>query len=650
VTVPDTPVVSAEPEITEMARAADIGETVAIVRILQASGLVLLVSGWLLPWLVTPGANGVGQSAWDGMTHLRSAAAVLLLLAGLGAGLTMLSTAVELSRRAGPALHAPSRSTARTGAGLGALFLLVVLLLADLKAALVTGAILIGVVAAIAALAWSATLARRLPPRLSNPRGRLVLEVVALALAGIAALLVHGGDGALGRPGSDAYLNTPVWMTLTGLVLLIIADSSRPLLARNRRIALGLAIAAGIAFPFVFGHSADFIAWAAQSAAIYILLAQGLNVVVGFAGLLDLGYAAFFAIGAYVTAYLSSGRTIDLGSWVVVVALSALALLITNATRRRFGLAAWAPIAAAGAVAVIGVLLLGPASFHFAQIHLPFWVLIFLGASVAAMFGAVLGAPTLRLRGDYLAIVTLGFGEIVPDLARNNVFGLTGGPNGISAIDQPALPVYNHGHAAIEFGLNGANPVPYYATLLVLIALVVVVLRNVERSRLGRAWVAIREDEVAAAATGINTVTTKLLAFAIGASVSGFAGAFYGAIVGAITPEAFEFAVSVTALSTVVLGGIGSITGVTLGAVVISFLIYWVLPHLQGWMQTFGTTVHTEALATIDYSQYKYIAYGLILVAIMLLRPGGLLPSRARRVELQTGTESEALAAVSGTA
>ena len=591
-----------QPDVTELARAADIVESAAIVRILQGSGLVLLMSGFLLPWWVTPGANGIGKSAWDGMTRLGSTAGIVLLVTALCAAVIVFSTAVEMSRRVKTALRPPQRSTVQTGVGLGALFLLVVLLLSDVKAALVTGAVLLGIVAAGGLVAAGASVMRRLPPVVSRPTTRLVLEAIAAVGVALAALLVHGGDTALGTPGADAYLNTPLWMTLTGFVVLLIADAARPLLARRKRIALAIAIAAGIAFPFVFGHSADFIAWAAQSAAIYILLAQGLNVVVGFAGLLDLGYAAFFAIGAYVTAYFSSGHSLTI------------------------------------------------AALSFTDLHLPFWVLIFLGAAVASLFGAVLGAPTLRLRGDYLAIVTLGFGEIVPDLARNNVFGLTGGPNGISAIDQPALPVYNHGHAAFEFGLNGANPIPYYVTLLILIALVVVVLRNLERSRLGRAWVAIREDEVAAAATGINTVSTKLLAFAIGASVSGFAGAFYGAIVGAITPEAFEFAVSVTVLSTVVLGGIGSITGVTLGAVVISFLIYWVLPHLQGWMQTFGTTVHTEALATIDYSQYKYIAYGLILMAIMLLRPGGLLPSRARRVELQTGTESEALAAVSGTA
>ncbi|TMD09714.1 MAG: branched-chain amino acid ABC transporter permease [Chloroflexi bacterium] len=175
-------------------------------------------------------------------------------------------------------------------------------------------------------------------------------------------------------------------------------------------------------------------------------------------------------------------------------------------------------------------------------------------------------------------------------------------------------------------------------------------MRNLERSRLGRAWVAIREDEVAASATGINTVTTKLLAFSIGAAVSGFAGAFYGAELGIVSPDDFQFAVSVTALSTVVLGGIGSITGAAVGGLLISFIIFWILPHAQEWSTTLGNNTGFTALSTVDYSKYVYIVYGVILVGIMLLRPAGLIPSRARKVELQAGGESESLAAVRGKA
>ena len=183
-------------------------------------------------------------------------------------------------------------------------------------------------------------------------------------------------------------------------------------------------------------------------------------------------------------------------------------------------------------------------------------MLIFLGAAIASLFGAILGAPTLRLRGDYLAIVTLGFGEIIPDLATNNVFNLTGGANGISGIDQPHFGPLNF----------SASPRWYYwCDAARRSSRSSCCLRNIERSRVGRAWVALREDEVAAAATGINTTTTKLLAFAIGASVSGLAGAFYGSIVTIVSPDDFSFSVSIAVLSIIVLGGIGNIAGVILG-------------------------------------------------------------------------------------
>ncbi len=252
-------------------------------------------------------------------------------------------------------------------------------------------------------------------------------------------------------------------------------------------------------------------------------------------------------------------------------------------------------------------------------------MLIFLGAAIASMFGAVLGAPTLRLRGDYLAIVTLGFGEIIPDLATNNVFNLTGGPNGISGIDQPH-------YGFLDFS---ASPRWYYWALLLVFVAVIVLLRNIERSRVGRAWVALREDEVAAAATGINTTTTKLLAFAIGASVSGLAGAFYGSIVSIVSPDDFSFSVSIAVLSIIVLGGIGNIAGVILGSFILTFVIFWVLPNMNEWSTTLSQTVHVPAIANIDFSSYTYIIYGVALILMMLLRPGGLLteprsPHRAR--------------------
>jgi branched-chain amino acid transport system permease protein len=267
-------------------------------------------------------------------------------------------------------------------------------------------------------------------------------------------------------------------------------------------------------------------------------------------------------------------------------------------------------------------------------------VLIFLGAAIASMFGAVLGAPTLRLRGDYLAIVTLGFGEIIPDLANNNALNLTGGANGLSGIDQPHLGPFDF----------STSPRWYYWSLLIVVIAVVVLLRNIERSRVGRAWVALREDEVAAAATGINTTTTKLLAFAIGASVSGFAGAFYGSLVTIVSPDDFSFSVSIAVLSIIVLGGIGNITGVILGSFILTFVIFWVLPNMNEWSATLSQTVHVPAIANINLSNYTYIIYGVALILMMLLRPGGLLPSRARRIELESSGESESLAAVQGVA
>ncbi len=529
----------AEPQVKvdlpDTARQTRIVESSAVLWLLLVSGALLLVLGWLLPWFVEQTASGIGHSPMDVIV------------------------------------------SSPTGIGWIAVW--------------VMGICMVALIAGIAYDAY-ATMSQRVEPyRWSRIRAGVALLGVACVLL-VLILVTTRTELVFGDLTPDAITDNAVWIMLTGFAVLAYAYGLRGWIVRHGGLAFtAVAFVLGGLFPLVFNQSPGFVVWGAQFAGIYMLLALGLNVVVGFAGLLDLGYAAFFAIGAYTTASLAS-------------------------------------------------------SAH--GIHLPFWVLIFVGAAVAGLFGALLGAPTLRLRGDYLAIVTLGFGEIVPDAAKNNLFGATGGPNGISGIDSPAFPT--HSHPTLDFGLFGANPRPYYWTIIVLVALMVVVLRNVERSRLGRAWVAIREDEVAAAATGINTVATKLLAFAIGASVSGFAGAFFGAMLGTVTPDNFEFAVSVTALTTVVLGGIGNITGVLVGALLVSFVIFWVLPGMQEWMGTLGNTIGVSGLSSIQYSDYKFIVYGLILIGIMLLRPSGLIPSRARKVELETGAESEPLAAVRETA
>ena len=319
-------------------------------------------------------------------------------------------------------------------------------------------------------------------------------------------------------------------------------------------------------------------------AGVFILLALGLNIVVGYAGLLDLGYAAFFAIGAYTYAILASS--------------------------------------------------------HF-NIHIAFFPLLLLSAFVAAFFGVILGAPTLRLRGDYLAIVTLGFGEIVPRVVLN-LDKLTGGVDGLSALDQPRLPAIGP-IPALNFGFN---PVPYYYTILAVIILSIILIRNLQFSRLGRAWQAIREDELAAASMGINTVTTKLLAFAMGAAFSGFGGSFYASKLALVTPEAFGFVVSVTILCMVVLGGMGNIAGVIVGAAAIYGLTTYVLIQLPAWMSGLADATGLTFLTGIDFTKYNFIIFGLLLISFMLLRPQGLLPSRVRRAELKGGDTTSGMGAV----
>ncbi len=383
--------------------------------------------------------------------------------------------------------------------------------------------------------------------------------------------------------------------------------------ARRTLVGWAVVFALLLALPFVDTNGGDIDGFA--NSGTYVLLALGLNIVVGFTGLLDLGYAAFFALGAYTYGLAASFQ--------LKIPWSAL----------------WIPFVWLGQVSQVRF-----GSGDVAQLHFSYWIMLPLAALICAGFGLLFGAPTLRLRGDYLAIVTLGFGEIIPDLATNNALGLTGGPNGLSGIDQPHITI---GSLDINFG---SNPSWFYWSLLIVVIAVVILLRNLQRARIGRAWMALREDEVAAAATGINTTSSKLLAFAIGASVSGLAGAFYGSIVTIVSPDDFSFSVSVAVLSVIVLGGIGNITGVILGSFVLTFVIFWALPHMNEWSTTVSQTIGAPALANIDFTKYTYMVYGAALMVMMLFRPGGLLPSRARKVELESGVESESLAAVQGRA
>ena len=378
---------------------------------------------------------------------------------------------------------------------------------------------------------------------------------------------------------------------------------------RDRDAAVyGILVIVAILFPIVDIYATGGTADVSQAtrAGTFVLLAIGLNVVVGFAGLLDLGYAAFYAIGAYTYALLASPQ-------------------------------------------------LGASPAHHA-VHGNFWILIFVSMFIAAAFGAILGFPTLRLRGDYLAIVTLGFGEIVPQLFYN-FDQWTGGINAIGLIDQPHLPFWlqgpwsGDGPVAIVTNFNfNSDPVAFYVLIVILIAIAVILVSNMYKSRLGRAWMAIREDEVAAAAMGINTVTTKLLAFGIGASFSGFAGAYYGANIALVSPDNFLFIVSITVLVMVVLGGMGNISGVIVGALALYFVVFYLIPGLPDNVTNLAGSIGLSPELTSNIAdattRLNFIIYGLILVAMMLLRPQGLLPSRVREAELKHAAVQEEEAAV----
>jgi ABC-type branched-subunit amino acid transport system permease subunit len=333
------------------------------------------------------------------------------------------------------------------------------------------------------------------------------------------------------------------------------------------------------------------------NAGVFVLLALGLNIVVGVAGLLDLGYAAFFAIGAYTYAFVAS----PFGNGILGIDVQA---------------------ALGDAVGVI------------------FWPMLIGCAGMAAVFGILLGAPTLRLRGDYLAIVTLGFGEIVPIVFLNSD-DLTNGTNGIGGIFRPWLPGVGT--------FSAVNPWPYYITMAIIIAVVMVFAYRLVESRTGRAWEAVREDELAAAANGINTVRTKLLAFALGASTAGIAGAFNAAKLTVVSPDQFLFIVSFTTLAMVVLGGMGNFWGVAVGAFVIYTINNVFLKTLNQFFDALANAVEdipvlgtiADLLAGIDFIQLQFLLYGIALVGMMLLRPEGLFPNSRRQRELHAQAEEE---------
>jgi branched-chain amino acid transport system permease protein len=334
---------------------------------------------------------------------------------------------------------------------------------------------------------------------------------------------------------------------------------------RNEGFAIALVAVLLLLFPFTQEGNTFWIQVTAQ-AGLFVLAALGLNIVVGSAGLLDLGYVAFFGIGAYVAALTGNA-------------------LLTNL-----------------------------------NFHIPFLVVVLVVAPmVAALFGVLLGAPTLRLRGDYLAIVTLGFGEIVR-ITLNNLDPITRGPNGISSIPDPVIGSWSIGNGFTFAGFQISGNSVYFYLLLALIALTLSVVYRLNDSRIGRAWIAVREDEVAAAAMGINTTIIKLLAFAAGAWFAGMAGAVNAHLLTQVSPDSYTFPFSVLILAMVVLGGLGNPPGVILGALILTFL--------------------PEKLR--EFSDIRFLVFGFALILIMRFRPEGLLPSARRRRELRATDETAA--------
>jgi branched-chain amino acid transport system permease protein len=359
-----------------------------------------------------------------------------------------------------------------------------------------------------------------------------------------------------------------------------------------------LFLAVAILYPYILDQllaQPDDLLDASIQTLAYIIMALGLNIVVGFAGLLDLGYVAFFAIGAFVMGWLGSQQFPDV-----------------NGGK--------------------GIHILTPAKSAFGSevpgIHVNFFFVIFIAAIFTALWGVILGAPTLRLRGDYLAIVTLAFGEIVPRIFENATSGIFGigsidfsnGRQGITPIDKVNLPWTDE---KFKYPLELK---PIYFVGLAMVILVIFFNRRLRDSRMGRAWIAVREDEVAAAAMGVNLVRTKLWAYALGAALGGFAGVFLATYNNTVNVDQFEFGFSVLILAMVIIGGMGNIWGVIVGAIALSMFNRYGLKQLNGVPDKFGLS--------FDVTSINFGIFGFFLLVMMVLRPEGLIPSGRRKLEL----------------
>jgi branched-chain amino acid transport system permease protein len=347
--------------------------------------------------------------------------------------------------------------------------------------------------------------------------------------------------------------------------------------SQQRLIAILVAAVGLLVLPLLLQNFGN--AWVriTDMALLYVLLALGLNIVVGYAGLLDLGYVAFFAIGAYMYGLMASPHLIE--------TFPAIAAMF-------------------------------PDGFH-----TPLWIVIPLAAGLAGVFGILLGAPTLRLRGDYLAIVTLGFGEIIRVFLNNldHPVNITNGPKGIGQIDALEFFGFSLGKRIHIGDYEIASVTLYYYLFLILVVFSVIICHRLELSRVGRAWMAIREDEIAAKAMGINTRNMKLLAFGMGATFGGVSGAMFASFQGFISPESFSLMESVMIVAMVVLGGVGYLPGVILGAILLAALPE-VLRYVAGPLQTLTG-------GRLDASILRQLLIALAMISVMLLRPRGLWPA-----------------------
>ncbi len=386
-------------------------------------------------------------------------------------------------------------------------------------------------------------------------------------------------NAALDAPRSELVAQLREWR--------VAVDRRLPHWTHSARVLAGLLILTGLVAPLFFSDTSNFMNKEILALAD-VVFALGLNIVVGFAGLLDLGYLAFFALGSYTLGWLGSGFFFKAHVHVLVSHYAA----------------------------------------SLPGIHLNFLLILVAAALVTSVAGVLIGLPTLRLRGDYIAIVTLAFGEIIRVFAINGteikVVGMpvTGGELGISGLDAPSLPGV-HTFDQLHFK-------PWYFTIFVLVLITLFVNLRVRDSRLGRAWVALREDEVAAVSMGIPLVRTKLLAYALGAAFGGISGAFLGAYTTLVSADQFQFGFSIFVLSMVIVGGLGSIWGVVLGALLLANINYYLIPDvLNGLPGKLGLNFNLTDL--------QVSIFGFVLVLVMVLRPQGLLPERRRGLELAAG-------------